>query len=163
MNIKFTSSALFITILLLSVNIVSAQKPRAMPSPKDWSHSKKNCHHLLSNSSQCGWVFFNIKGTLQGTIVSWNDAPKSDKPGTAAAVAIIKTNRDTVRVLLLENKTMKPGQTIKLAPATEPDVDVSVALDRDFYLHEEKEGGKPFCRINEYDQRIVRTTWGKME
>jgi hypothetical protein len=147
---------------LLAFN-AAGQKTLASWPATHWAHSSRNCHHLLSAPAQCNWDFFDIKGSLQGTIICWEQAQKNERDQNAASVAILKTSKETVRVLLPGNyATFQKGAHIKIAPAKEPDADLAVPLDRDFYLSEEKRGAKPVFRINIYDNSILKTTWGKV-
>jgi hypothetical protein len=77
-----------------------------------------------------------------------------------ASVAILKIKNDSLRVLLLSYGAHKPGDKLTILPAKEPDNDVFVTIDRDYYFTEEKKGRKPSFRVDEYDSRILKTAWG---
>jgi hypothetical protein len=128
--------------------------------PKKWPHDPKNCHHLVSNAYQCKWQFFLVKGTMEGSIITYNIG-KGDKEGLAS-VAIIKAGRDTVRAIFAGNTSHKPGDHVKIVSVKEPDEDLLAPFDRDYYISEEKQRHKPECRVNEYDATVLKTTWGKI-
>jgi hypothetical protein len=163
---KIKSHSFYYGILFFSLLTfqATAQKTTASSwTATNWSHSSKNCHHILSIPAQCKWEFPELHGTMEGTVISYERMQKSDKTLYAASVAIVKTGNDQVRILLLSNYgDLKQGQHIKVTPDKEPSVDVAVPIDRDFCLAEEKKKGKPLCRINSYDETVVKTIWGKM-
>ena len=156
----------FLTFGFLGFSLIAtkapAQKAHGNWPATNWSHSTKNCHHLLSTPAQCKWTFPEIRKPVEGIIIAYNKAQKDDKVLYAASVAIIKSGSNLVRVLLLSNyNDYKVGDHIKVAPDKEPEVDVVVPLDRAYYLAEEKKGGSPQCRINSYDSSVFTTIWGK--
>lgn len=133
----------------------------AQPETLKHAHDAKNCHHLLSNYYQCNWKFIRLPRPSDGIVIRYNGLRPGEKD--AAAVSLVKMGMDTVRVILLSNATHKPGDRITITPVPEPDYDIMVPIDRDFYLSEEKAGRKPFCRIDEYDSRVLKTTWGRVD
>jgi len=97
---------------------------------------------------------------MNGIIVA-NCTGTATKEGPACvSVAMVKTGRDTIRVLYLDNTAHKAGTHVKIAQTKEPELDLIAPFDRDFYMNEDKNNGKPQCRINQYDARILKTTWG---
>jgi hypothetical protein len=147
---------------IIAIPYAPAQDKPANWPPKNWPHDTKNCHHLLSNTYQCGWQFFEIKTPLEGTIVMYN-TPTGDKDGkSSASVAIIKTPKEMIRILFAGNSMHTQGEHIKIIAAKEPDSDLLAPFDREYYISEERKGNKPGCRVNEYDPIVLKTTWGKV-
>lgn len=161
MNITATIRFTFLVLFLHSIHALS-QPAGQQNNMNSWSHNSKNCHHILSNSFQCNWKFITFKGTLEGTVVTYQAVKKDPNASGSASVAIIKTQKDTVRVLLFSYGNHKPGDKVKITPAKEPENDVFVPLDRDYFLAEEKSGHKPAFRINEYDKKVMKTAWGSI-
>lgn len=147
---------------LTQSNQASAQEKSSKGQLNNWTHNSKNCHHILSNSYQCDWSFFEIKGTIEGEVIACDAVSKKDDGATAASVSILKTNKEIVRIMNLSNTALKVGQRIKVTSDKEPGVDVVVPLDRDFYIAEEKKGNKPVCRMNRYDDKVLKTAWGRV-
>lgn len=155
-------SFLVLLAFILLANHAAAQTPSGNWPPKDWPHNAKNCFHLLSNTYQCNWINFTIKKPLEGTIVSYDADTKDSKNANSISVAIVKTANDTVRVLHNGTYNLKAGDKVKFTAANEPEHDVFAPIDRNFYLEVEKKGHNPICRINRYDNQVLRTTWGKV-
>ena len=148
------------TVICFFITLNSATAQDKTWPPKKWPHDPKNCHHLLSNTHQCDWKFFDIKGILEGTIVTYCSA-NGDKDGlSSVSVAVVKTAKETVRVIFTGNAPHKAGEHIKIIAAKEPESDLMAPFDRDYYITEEKKGNKPGCRVNEYDNTILKTAWG---
>jgi hypothetical protein len=141
------------------MSIISLGQDRAA---KTWQHDKKNCHFLLSNTHQCNWQFFEMKRKLNGVLVTIDKPPIMQKVVPAATVCIVATSKDTVRVIVEGIVNGIPGDKISFIPAKEPEYDVQVSFDREYYFSEEKKKNNPTCRVNKYDQLIMRTTWGSI-
>ena len=162
MHIKLKLSASLICCLLVTVYSTHAQDKATRWPPAKFPHDNNNCFHLLSNSYQCGWIYYGIKSSMEGVVVSCSSV-KDVKPGTPLAyVSMIKAGNDTVRVLHLAACNHKQGDKVKVLQAREPETDVLAPLDRDYLMKEEHDGSLPQCRINEYDSRIRKTTWGNI-
>src|ERR1035437_5433170 len=101
MNSKLLSFLCAVICFFITLQYAAGQDKSNSWPPQKWPHNPKNCHHLLSNSFQCNWQFFEIKGTIEGTIITYNTS-KGDKEGISA-VSIIKTGKDTIRVIFLGN------------------------------------------------------------
>ena len=99
---------------------------------------------------------------MDGIVVACSKVTGKTDPLTCASVSILKAGKDTMRVILIGNAAYKAGDHVKIKQGKEPESDITVPLDRDFYMAEEKAGDKPTCRINEYDSRILKTAWGQI-
>jgi hypothetical protein len=133
-------------------------KPKKWP-PTKYPHDPKNCFHLLSNSYQCSWIFYGLKAPVDALVIAYDTiAPVKTGPARVC-VSIVKAGNDTVRVLHLVASKHKPGDIIRITQAREPELDVLVPFDREFFMSEENNGNAPQCRINEYDGRVYKTTW----
>jgi len=165
-TIMYIKRKLIPIIFTLSCSLIILQPASAQDKLKDWPpkkfpHDIKNCFHLLSNTYQCKWIFWGIRGIREGTVVAYDTVPAKTGPD-CAAVAIVTFGNDTVRVLFTNTANHKPGDRLKVTQAQQPDNDLRVPFDRDFFISEENKSEKPQCRINEYDSRIYKTTWGKI-
>lgn len=127
---------------------------------KTWVHDKKNCHHLLSNSFQCNWHFSDLKNKLNATIVTIDKPPVLQKDAPVATVFIVAAGKDTIRVIAEGMLNKDPGEKVTFAPAKEPENDVQVSFDRAYYFSEEKKKSNPTCRVNKYDQLVMKSVWG---
>jgi|GEM_PF-5113677 len=162
MNNKLKLFACFIYCLLVNVYSTHAQDKASGWPPKKFPHDNANCFHLLSNSYQCTWIYHGIKGSMEGIVVNCTGV-KDAKPGTPLAyVSMLRSGNDTVRVLHLAACNHKPGDKVKVLQVREPETDALAPIDRDFLMKEEHDGSLPQCRINEYDSRIRKTTWGSI-
>jgi hypothetical protein len=141
---------------------VAAQEKSPKGPLNNWAHNTRNCHHLLSNSFQCNWAFFDIKEIIEGDVIASDVVTKKEEGIAMAGVTIVKTGREIVRIMYLGNTPLSAGQHIKIAPAKEPTSDVVVPVDRDYFLSEEKKGSKPVCRMNRYDDKVLKTAWGRI-
>ncbi len=151
-----------ISCFSIALQHASAQDKSKSWPPKKFPHDPKNCFHLLSNSYQCKWIFWGIKNTIEGTVIAYDTVSTAAKGPATASVSIVKTGKDTVRILFLNGAKIKTGDHVIVSQGKEPELDVLVPFDRDFFLSEENKGNKPQCRINEYDSRIFKTNWGKI-
>ena len=160
MNIKQTLFFFTVSCLLINPPPADAQNKGNKWPPDKFPHEAKNCFHLFSNSYQCTWIYYPIRETLEGTLVAYDTVVDPKKGSTNAYVSIIKKGDDTIRVLHLTPCKNKIGDHVSFMQAREPELDVFVHFDRDFFMNEEEKGNKPMCRINQYDSRIYKTTWG---
>ena len=120
----------------------------------------QQCHHLGTNSYQCKWKFFVLDKPVHGQVISYARFRRSCGIEWTASVCIIASDNDTFRVILqCFSDDLKTGQTVAIGPDIEPTFSVGVPMDSKFY-QETYNTGKPVWRINEYDDRILRTTWG---
>ncbi len=126
---------------------------------KTWVHDKKNCHHLLSNSFQCNWQFFDLKNKLNATIIAIDKPPVLQKDVPTATVCIVAAGKDTIRVISEGTVNKNVGEKVIFNPAKEPENDVQVSFDRAYYFSEEKKKNNPTCRVNQYDQLIMKSVW----
>jgi hypothetical protein len=158
------TTKLFFCLFFLGAHLAGAQQKITKWPPDKFPHDPNNCFHLLSNSYQCKWIFFGLKGIKEGTVIAYTAPLETKKPGPGSAyVSIVAFGKDTVRVLLQKPATLKTGDRIKLSQGRQPKEDLLVAFDRDFFLSEESKEEKPRCRVNEYDERVFKTTWGDIK
>ncbi len=157
-------SLFFIFLGCIACGTTYAQNKDTDWPPKKWPHDPKNCHHLLSNAYQCRWRFFDVKGTMEGLVVSSAAVKESKKgPGAVSATIVYIWPKDTVRLLSLKNDEFVPGTMVRFTAAKEPELDVLAPLDRTYFLEHETDTKTPPCRINAYDQRILKTTWANIK
>ncbi len=161
MNLKPIFSLFIISCFLTALPHADGQDKSNPWPPAKFPHDPNNCFHLLSNSYQCDWIFYGLKSAVEGTVVAYDTISATKKGPAAACVTMIKAGNDTVRVLHFTLAKHKPGDKIKITQAREPEQDVLVPFDRNFFINEESKTGKPL-RINEYDARIRKTTWGNI-
>ena len=149
-------------IFLVDITPAIARQKAVKPTLNSWSHNSKNCHHLLSNTFQCNWVFFEMKSIAEGDILAYEQVGKASDGLMSASVAIVRTQSDIIRVLDMGNNAHKVGEHVRVTPDHEPSVDIVVPLDRDFYFSEEKKGNKTVCRVNAWDTKVLKSTWGRI-
>jgi hypothetical protein len=120
------------------------------------------------------WVYFKLTDTVKGEIIVNEKALVDCGVYATAALSIIKTGNDTIRVLdLCNTNNYSNGQNVKIIPQTVPPFDVmlpisggpSVLVKKKFLSKRYKElkvidSGYPL--FNEYDKTIVKTTWGQI-
>lgn len=159
MNIRALLFIFTVTCCVIAVPHAGAQeKPKKWP-PSKYPHDPKNCFHLLSNTYQCNWIFYGLKVPVDALVIAYDTIPAAKAGPARACVSIVKTGNDTVRVLHLAASKHKPGDIVRITQAREPELDVLVPFDREFFMSEENNGNEPQCRINKYDGRVYKTTW----
>ncbi len=120
-----------------------------------------DCDMLSENSFQCNWKFFQLPVITNGVVISYQKAPVSCGVYTAAALSIIETTEDTIRVIsLCEDSNFVVGQNVQIIPNETPNYRVTIP----FYLALlDVQQGETIYRSNEYDEVTLKTTWGKIE
>lgn len=117
-------------------------------------------HKLINNSYQCRWTFFQLTDTITGTIIRHEKQEVGCGIIATASLTIIKTDTDTIRVIGLCNQdSYESGQKIKIIPQNEPSFQVWIPS---YYDVVDKNTNKYFTRSNDFDEVILRTTWGHL-
>ena len=113
---------------------------------------------LLNNSSQCWWTFFQLTDTITGTILRHEKQMVACGHLAGASLTIVKTEKDTVRVIdLCNGKNYVKGQKIKIIPRTEPTFQVNLP----FHVKWVDKGKNKYILIsNKFDKVVLKTTWG---
>jgi hypothetical protein len=135
---------------------------------------------LLSNSYQCKWIFINLTDTIEGIIVKHERQITGCGVLATASLTIIKVDNDTIRVIdLCNNKEYSIGQRVKVISETEPKFQVDIP-HYILILEQKVKGRKKITKqqkeeriitlekelyiwySNEFDEIILRTTWGQI-
>ena len=97
---------------------------------------------------------------IQGYVIDYVKMPRRCGIEWTASVCILRTENDTIRVILqCFQKELKKGQKVIITQVKEPDTDVGVPMDSEFFQNTSK-NGKPIWRINKYDALISKTVFG---
>jgi len=122
---------------------------------------EKKHYQLLNNSFQCKWVFFNLKDTVSGIVLKHERKVEPCGAWASATVTIVKCGLDTIRVLdLCSESNFSKGQKVKISPADNPGYQVYIPF---YYDVIDEITNQHISRTNEYDERILRTTWGTID
>ncbi len=127
---------------------------------------------LLSNSYQCKWNFFQLNDTIEGVIIKHEKQMIGCGFLATASLTIIETGSDTIRILDLCNlKDYSVGQKVKILPESEPKFQtlipcyfytVRIKLYKGDKGKKVKQDEKAVWHSNDFDERILKTTWGQI-
>lgn len=116
---------------------------------------------LHNNSFQCKWVYYKVKDSVDGVVVKFEKQRAPCGMSAMASLAIVSIGTDTIRVLDMCNDSVyKRGERIRILPDEVPKYSVDIPFYYD--VVDEKEN-KYYSRSNEYDERILKTTWGDIK
>ena len=136
------------------------------------------CQKLNNNSFQCKWIFFSLSETIEGVVVKHEKQTGGCGVWANASLTIIKTANDTIRVLdLCNQEDYSLRDSVRIAPEIEPKFEVfipshiliSTNTKKKMTKHEKVERKKitqrelSVWRSNDYDERILKTTWGQIK
>ncbi|MGB0862718.1 MAG: hypothetical protein ACPG19_13675 [Saprospiraceae bacterium] len=139
----------FITILFIGLPIfLLAQKPCSNPKSE----------RVLTNSFQCNWEFIELKDTSDATVILHSPTHVPCVFKATASVTIVKIKNDTIRILDVCNlQDYKTGEQIKVVSVSKPYYKVIIPT---FFEEEDPTFKTYIYRCNEYDEKILKTTWG---
>ncbi len=130
------------------------------------SHKAKHCRagsfHDMPGSFACEWKIVEGPGQISGTVLQFNRELRGCGDVMDASAAIIKTNKDTIRIILCcFGRDLAPGQEVKVQLGKwqnhcPPPQD-------DNYSREEFSKEREFTRMNEYDKIILKTAFGSID
>jgi hypothetical protein len=118
-------------------------------------------YKLMHNSYQCKWIYYPLKETVSGVVLKHERKVEPCGALASATITIIKTATDTIRVLDLcsENNFLK-WEKVKVYVAEEPNYQVYIPF---FYDVIDLTTNQHVARTNEFDEKVMRTTWGTIE
>ena len=126
---------------------------------------------LLNNSYQCKWTFFKLDKSIEGIIIEHDKAQGSCGTRAFASLTIVKTDKDTIRILGLCNENLYLiGQKVKVSPENEPSFQVhlpSTFIDgvRGTNKKGKRKKQEPPILVptaTAFDKSIIKTTWGQI-
>lgn len=112
-----------------------------------------DCGGVKNYPASCGWKFFVINDTLEGQVIAFDAAAGACVWNMHAAIAIVKSGSDTVRVLLpcLDFQyQLRRGDHIQVTQPGE--------LKQSYSLPSAHSVNGGSSRV--YDTKVLRTTWG---
>lgn len=138
----------FITTLLIGIPIfLLAQSPCSNPKSS----------RILTNSFECHWQFTELQDTSEAIVIHHSPTHIPCAFKATASVTIVKIKNDTIRILDVCNlQKYKVGQIIKVVSVSKPYYKVSIPT---FFALEDPTFGTYIYRCNEYDDKILKTTW----
>jgi hypothetical protein len=129
------------------------------------AHGQDDCMEnknmrLHNNSYQCRWLFFTLKDSVDGVVVKHEKQSVPCGASATASVTIVYIGADTLRILDLCNESnYKRGQKIRILPEQVPRYVVDIPF---YYDVIDEKRNQYFSRTNEYDERVLKTTWGEI-
>ncbi len=139
----------YFSVLILLVLCTTLQ------AQNDCSDVKKA--QILTNSFQCQWQFFELKDTVQAIVIRHEKAYVPCAFKTSASVTILQSGNDTFRVIDVCNlETYKIGAKVRVSAISTPHYKVSIPT----YFYKDATKNTYVYRCNEYDETVLRTTWG---
>lgn len=132
---------------------------------------------LLNNSFQDKWSYFELEDTLEATIIKHEKQEVGCGSFATASLSIVKTNNDdTLRILDLCNYDYyEKGTAIRVSPMKDVQGQVRipnyVLISGEIMNPDKKKRRKKvkraiepsIYRSNEFDETILKTTWGIIE
>ena len=108
------------------------------------------------------WKIVQESGKIHGTVVKFNRALRGCGDVVSSSVAILKRQSDTIRVIMLcYNKTLSPGQSVTIeVEKWESGFGPGLPTDDEYY-GEHRMKGQHLYRVNEYDEIVAKTVFGK--
>ena len=103
---------------------------------------------LLAQDNK-NWIYFELGHSVSGKIIEHRRAFAHCGVLATTSVTIVKTEQgDTLRVLDMCNTSrgFKKGQSVKVNPVKKPPFSLSLPT-----------------QVSAYDEKVLRTTWGKLE
>ncbi len=147
-------AAILILMVLFHNSFLLGQRTTYISFPE-------NCNHIIANSYSCGWKIIARRGRVSGQIIEFTEEQGRCGIEYVAAVAIIKTKKDTLRVIIgCFRDTLKVGENIRIRITGMPNYDdVHIPVD-ELYFDEQEKIGNPIVRVNKYDATITKTVFG---
>jgi hypothetical protein len=126
-------------------------------------YSEDNGILIATNSFSFHWKIIADSGTTSGTIIKFNPAHGRCGIEKVSAVAILKRENDTIRVILpCCRHTLKPGDQVAIKIFANPKSSLLIPQDVEYTINEKKKGFELF-RVNEYDETILSTVFGTIK
>ena len=125
-----------------------------------YSCSTKKIYVFNTSDYKASWQYFDLKDTIQGIILRHQGAGVDCGNMAFGSVSIIKTDKDTIRVLDLCNmESIDEGRIITIYPDEKPSFGVVFPTERLSYERNDTIYEMP----SKYDRKILKTTWGSLK
>ena len=125
-------------------------------------YSRDNQILVGTNSFSFHWKIIAESGTTIGTIIKFNPAHGRCGNEIVSAVAILKRENDTIRVILpCFRRNLELGNQVTIEVFANPKSCTLIPQDVNYTI-EEKKNGRELFRVNEYDESITSTIFGSV-
>ena len=120
--------------------------------------------HIVFNKSKidykASWHYFELKDTLEATIISHYPAEAFCGTSATGSISIIKTDSDTIRIFDLCNMNkIEVGTVVKIYPAEKPSFYVNLPVSTSTFIRNDTIFETP----SDTDLKILKTTWGNIQ
>ena len=145
---------IILILFLLSTTVAHAQFP--------WDPRPKGDGIAGFTSYSKGWKIIQESGTIHGTVIQFNRELRGCGDVVSSAVAILKRKNDTLRVIMTcFDKRLSAGQDITIkVEKWQPGFGPGLPIDDEYFMEQRKKGLYLY-RVNEYDEIVAKTIFGR--
>jgi hypothetical protein len=108
------------------------------------------------------WKIIKTRGTLNGTVLKFTRQMRGCGDVVSSSVAILKRPHDTIRVIMTCNgAVLLPGQQVTIKVSKwHSGFGPGLPVDDEYFMEQKKKGMYVY-RVNEFDETVSKTVFGR--